>query len=88
MRRAITLLVIFFVTSVVAIVATPSGDPYIYYITHALFLCVAIPSYFIGLHQGRMPAGTQDSAGIQNNANIGQPQSPPPAKQPSADGSA
>ena len=36
MRRAITLLVIFFVTSVVAIVATPSGDPYIYYITHAV----------------------------------------------------
>ena len=70
MRRTVTLIIIFFVTSVVAMMATPTGDPFTYIMIHALFLCVAIPCYFIGLHQGRIsnkarsqgksPLGTAD----------------------------
>jgi len=88
MRLAVTLAVIFFATSVVAMMATPTGDPYTYCMSHALFLCVAIPCYFIGLRHGRMPAETRDNTGTQNTANTSQAQSPPAADQPPADGSA
>ncbi len=78
MRRAVTLIVIFFATYVVAMIATPTGDPYTCCMIYALFLCVAIPCYFIGLHHGRMPAGARDNTGAQQAANNPQPQSGPP----------
>ena len=57
MRRGITLAVIIFVSFVVALVVTPA-DPITYYIYAAGILCVAIPSYLVGLRHGRIHGET------------------------------
>ena len=58
MRRGVTLAVIIFVSFVVALVVSPA-DPITYYIYAAGILCVAIPSYLVGLRHGRIAAETR-----------------------------
>ena len=68
MRRAVTLTIIIFASFVMAAAVTPP-DPFSYCIAATLILCVAIPSYIVGLRHGRMAAGTQDNTETQNAAN-------------------
>jgi hypothetical protein len=68
MRRVVTLIIIFFATLVLAVVLTPTPDPFSCGIFHAAFLGVAIPCYFVGLHQGRTLVGTRANTGANNAA--------------------
>jgi hypothetical protein len=74
MRRAATLVIIFFATLVLAVAFTPTPDPFSCGIYHIAFLSVAIPCYFVGLRQARMFAGTRANTITNDAANAGQPQ--------------
>ncbi len=71
MRRAVTLIIIFFASFVVTLVLTPTGDPYTCCLIQAVVLCFGISCYFVGLRHGRTPAGKPDNGGMQDTANVG-----------------
>jgi len=69
MRRAVTLIIIFLASSVVALVLAPAGDPYTYCMNLALVLCMAIPCYLVGLYHGRTHERPRDPLGTPAEAN-------------------
>ena len=59
MQRAVTLGILFLASYAVAFPLTPS-DPFSLHLGAGAILCVAVPSYLVGLRQGRRQ-GVRDS---------------------------
>ncbi len=57
MPRVFKLIIMIVFSFVAASFTTRSGDPLTLYVNTVVILCIAVPSYLVGVREGRMEAG-------------------------------
>jgi hypothetical protein len=69
MPRVVKLLIMIFFSFVVALFTTRSGDPLTLYVNTVAILCIVVPSYLVGLREGRVETGIAGKNTTQDAAN-------------------